>query len=281
MSAQNKLTMMVTLYLKNTALGALIGFFIGAGFIVLLGSEFSDNLIRYGTYGLAIVATLFASGLALVGVFANLNNQQEIERNQRDQALFAARAVLSLTLSALHQKSILGFDIAMDIDQLRKEDIEVRIEKLDTLRISKEYIEQIKDCIECSDGTAQDWLMLIPAYWQVSIARLEGVVLDTNLFADDYQNANRAVEWLAIKSMISQLFEFARLGNAPPDEMSIERISVPIESDHLYGQHSKQLSDAIKRNSEFYNRTGGRSIKAFRNRLLMFPEQVDERDEKT
>jgi hypothetical protein len=102
-------------YLRdNVAIAALLGCFIGIGFMLLIGSNFSHNTIKFGTYGIAIVVSLLASGLALAGVFANIDNQNELATQQRQNALKASRAVLPIALNEVVAKCRRGIEIRLD-----------------------------------------------------------------------------------------------------------------------------------------------------------------------
>lgn len=101
-------------YLRdNVAIAALLGCFVGIGFMLLLGSGFSDNAVKFGTYGIAILVSLLASGFALVGVFANINNQNKLADQQHQNALTASRAVLPIALTEITTKCRRGIEIRL------------------------------------------------------------------------------------------------------------------------------------------------------------------------
>ncbi|MFO8126667.1 hypothetical protein [Yoonia sp.] len=169
----------IQFYTKNIAGAALGGCFIGVAFMWVLTTNWEDNLIRYGTYGITIFVSLFASAVAVGGVLLNLNKQQElIERRH-----IAARAVLPITLSRLNKLAEYGFETAINAQALREGPSEVAIKHLKKLQISSEDLTQIRECIEAADSETQAWLSLILAHWQIQESRLESNLLENNVIA--------------------------------------------------------------------------------------------------
>ena len=248
-------------YTRNIASAALAGFVIGMAYVMVLSTNWEDNLIRYGTYGITILVSLFASAIAVGGVLLNLNKQQElIERRH-----IAARAVLPITLSRLHKLAEYGFETVLDVPALREGNPEVAIKHLKELQISSEDLTQIRECIEAADSETQAWLSLILAHWQIQESRLETDLLDNNIIPkDERQLASAGVDWLIIRAMISHLYDYARTGSSPSHTLESKELRIPLRIPKF---DQSELAGAQTRYKEFIEKNGGWSIDGFRERL--------------
>tara|TARA_R110002094_G_C4888131_1_gene209504 strand:- start:193 stop:984 length:792 start_codon:yes stop_codon:yes gene_type:complete len=240
------------------------GIFLGICFALLLSwlfdSDIKEEMTKFYTFVFTAVISLLASTLAVVGVLLNLNKQQElIERRH-----IAARAVLPLTLSRLYGLTERAFEITLDTTALRKRPEDVRRNLLKKLRLTKDDIEQLRDCIEASDEQSQAWIALIIAHWQLEISRLENRLLDQNLLFLDSQLHNSAIDWLTIRGMAIHLFEYSRTGKKPDNKISADIICLPIHSPYL---HTQSLEEAREKKLAYFQNNGGLTFSGFSARL--------------
>ena len=61
---------------------ALLGCFLGIGFVWLINAEIDYEITKYGTYGITALTTLLASSFAWAGVMMNIENQNKIENDR-------------------------------------------------------------------------------------------------------------------------------------------------------------------------------------------------------
>jgi hypothetical protein len=247
-------------YTNNIASAALSGCLIGILFFMIVGSGWNENAIRYGTYGLTVLVSLFASSVAIGSALLSLDKQTELVNRKH----VAARAILPLTLANLYKTSEKGFEISLNVIKLREQEINTRTTEIDTLRIPADDIKQIRDCVEASDPKTQEWLALIIAHWQIEISRLEDRLFENDLIIIDGQPETAGVNWLTIRSMIIHLFGYARTGNAPSPILDPDKIVAPIMSKHL---HSLNLARAREEKIAYVNENGGWDIKGFKSRF--------------
>ncbi|MFT5631672.1 MAG: hypothetical protein ACI9HB_002853 [Gammaproteobacteria bacterium] len=247
-------------FLKNFPFGIFLGVCSALLLSWLFDSDVNEDVTKLYTFVFTAIMSLFASSLAVFGVLLNLNKQQElIERRH-----IAARAVLPLTLSRLYSLTERAFEVALDTTTLRARPEDVRRNLLQKLRLTKDDIEQLRDCIEASDEQSQAWIALIIAHWQIEISRLEGRLLDPNLVFTASQVNKSAIDWLTIRAMASHLFEYSRTGNRPNDVISADLICVPISSPHLY---NVGLQDSRGKHLDHIRNNGGLSYSGFKARL--------------
>ena len=119
--------------------------------MAILGSGWQENAVRYGTYGITVVAGLFASGIALGGALLNLDKQRELTERRH----IAARSVLPLTLSNLYKLTETGFETVLESETLKAGPPEEALRRFHDLQLPKDDVRQIRDCIEAADPITQ------------------------------------------------------------------------------------------------------------------------------
>jgi hypothetical protein len=260
MKKSQKISNKYMIQLRNLPFGVFLGICFALSLCWLFDSDIREEITKFYTFVLTAIISLFASSLAVFGVLLNLNKQQElIERRH-----VAARAVLPLTLSRLYRLTEQAYEMTLETRNLRTRVEDVRRSRLGKLKLTKDDIEQLRDCIEASDEQSQAWLALIIAHWQVQISRLETSLIDPNLVLISHQIDNSAIDWLIIRGMAIHLFNYARTGVPPNDDMSPDSIILPMSSPHL---HSVALQDARKQKLDFIQSHGGYSFEGFKARL--------------
>ena len=251
-------------FTENVAIAAFLGYLLGMAYVALLSSGYEENVIKFGTYGLTILSGLLASGLALAGVMANLNFQEEARKRESDNSLAAARAVLPFTLSTLHRLSEQGFETAMKTESLRKGTHADAMAAVRALEVPSGQIERLQKCIEYTGDHSKEWLSLIIAHWQIETSRLESSLLDKRLSISSYQIKSSAADWLLIRALISHLFDFSRTGIEPEDELDRSEFTAPFFGGHF---DDSELLDAIERHKKYFDECGGWTTRAFRERM--------------
>jgi hypothetical protein len=250
----------VDFYTKNIAFSAMIGCIIGMVYVAMLSSNWSENAVRYGTYGITVLVGFFASAIAIGSALLSINKQQELI----DRRHISARAVLPLTLSRLYKLAEDGFETVLNTNALRNVSREDAITQLQRLEIPTDNIKQIRECVEAADKETQEWLSLILAHWQLETSRLESTLLTENLSYDARDLANSGVDWLVIRAMIIHLFEYSRTGSAPEAALALNDIAAPLRSGH---RHNEELSNARTRKLQHIEANGGATFEGFRSRL--------------
>ena len=91
--------MKIRFLIDNPPMTALLGCFLGGGFVWLINAGIDPEITKYGTYGITALSTLLASSFAWAGVMTNIENQNRIEDGRRSAELIVARANLNLALS--------------------------------------------------------------------------------------------------------------------------------------------------------------------------------------
>ena len=100
-------------FTENVAIAAFLGCLLGMAYVALLSSGYEENVIKFGTYGLTVLASLFASGLALAGVFANIHHQTSQADQKHQKALAASKAVLPIALTEVTARCRRGIEIRL------------------------------------------------------------------------------------------------------------------------------------------------------------------------
>lgn len=249
---------------ENPALAALIGCFLGGAFVWFIGSDWEDNLIRYGTYAIAAISTLFASFLAWQSATRSINHQLQQSAEDRFRELNAARALLPATLSEIHSLAEFGFQSCLNMKSVRK-DPEKANRIISRLKLSDQMMKNLQDCIRQSDGAAKEWLILIPSYWQIATERL-----DSNLFTDgllilDGQPEHASLDWLILKAIVLHLFDFARTGQEPVEELDQLHFTANFSTICRFDPVFHEAKDKY---SEYVSKHGGWTISGFQSRLV-------------
>lgn len=259
-------------FLKNFALGFLVGALIALSLAWALDETVSEGLRKNWVYLASAATTLLAASLALLGTFSIIENQNRLASEENEKSLLAARAALPTVLSSLYRKSENGFE-ASD-DQLgRSQDKPACLRLLSELELSEEELKALTGCIKFADPDTARWLSLIISHFQIAQARLERDLLRSELTVHTASSnapiiADRAIDWLEIKALVSHLFEFARTGTPTGTELDTSKISLPIE--FLYtGPTARCWDNAFDNLMRHYDDNGGVTSEAFQQRLIV------------
>lgn len=246
--------------LLNLPLGVAIGVIFALGICAVFDADVSENLTKFYTFLGSAVLSLFAAAVALSGVLANLQKQDELVERRH----VAARVVLPIVLSRLYSIAERGFDTVMTLDSFKASDREAALTSLKLIEIPPDDLTKIRDCVEVAGPQVQAWLTLILAHWQIEVARLESK-FDENLITVKSQQYSSAVDWLIIRAMIIHLFDYSRTGRAPSSTLNKDSISIPLLSQHM---NNVEVRDKIAARHDWYLGNYGYSLVGFQKRLV-------------
>lgn len=229
---------------ENFPFGVLIGCAIGGLFVSFIEWPLSEAIRGYATFAIGIVVALLTSSFAIAGLLFRMERE-------RSQALLAARATLPARLSELYAMSLEGAQLALDVKEHRTENDHSRKARLDALALSKDMTGELKEVIKYADKATASWLSLILAHWQINLSRLSGQLNDRNMTIPEHQPGYRATDWMLMYNMISHLFNFARTGTQPNDELPSP---FRFEMDFYLDNYSKKahLDEAVRKYEERY-----------------------------
>jgi len=231
-------------HLKNVSIGALLGSFVGIGFIVFVDAEIDPDLKRYGTYGITAIVSLAASALALAGVLANIETARTIENDRRTSDLKAAQSVLPLALTRFIEIAEIGIHRSCSPDAYFHDAENLKALRRD-LHLDTEIIEILKDCIRSSDAGSREWLSNIVAHYQVCRSRMIGFVGDKNRAVRPSNKADSASDWIVLRALIQHAYGFARGADRIPETMSSDEISVPMNLHLADSELNKALAETV------------------------------------
>lgn len=216
---------------------ALLGCFLGVGFVWVINAGIDSEITKYGTYGITALTTLLASSFAWAGVMMNIENQNSIENSKRSAELIVARASLNPTLSQISKICRRGVEISMqhDLGDLSKE------EMLGQLTISSEALDRIAATIRYAELSDAKRMANIIRHYQVIFARTERVAVpNNNHFAEQVESA---VDWAVLYTLVSDCFEYAREeSEAIPTEISLD-----LDSFFFGTMHHVRKTDLLKK----------------------------------
>jgi hypothetical protein len=234
--------------LQNASFWILLGVFIGITYFILIETNLGGDYTKFWAYGLSAMVTLFASGVALAGVFSNIENQNKTNRENRTQALLASKALLPLALSQLHQIAEQGTSFAFEDDsffRVSENGATVR-ERLD---IDEATIAILKECMELSDDTTRKWMTVLLSRYQISRSRLVGSVESPFDRINNEKRGDHAFEWELIRAIVNHLFAYSRdIDNrtSPKMHINIETISMPITHAQRGSNLYQELQERIR-----------------------------------
>lgn len=207
--------------------GLAFGIFLGATFTVIafwilsnLSAQISEQWVQFIT----ILVTLLAAFFALKGVAETIRESRRAEERQRNRKLSAARAVLPLVLSTIH-----------DVCENRLKTI-IQGESLPRREpwfLGEKEISAIKECIEFADGVAQEILKEIAVAYQIADSRYQHLELGNAMFSPNdgvltkFAKIGAIIDWIAIKSLAECLFPYSRIASAVPNrQYAVERAEI-------------------------------------------------------
>jgi len=226
LGSENRFFRNLIISLQNISMGAFLGALIGAAFIVFIDSDISPDYKKYWTYGISALVSLFASGVALAGVLANISSQNGKFLEEREASHKAAKALLPIALSRFHEVCENATNIALR-DNAFFEHCENASVAVEAVEIGDETVRVLKECIEYSDEVTQEWLSIAFARYQVARSRLISSISDPHRVVTDLTRGDHAFDWEVIRAIVSHLFSFARgHEKAPSSQIDPETIKI-------------------------------------------------------
>ena len=183
---------------------ALLGCFLGIGFVWLINAEIDYEITKYGTYGITALTTLLASSFAWAGMMMNIENQNKIKNDRRSGELIVARANLNLTLSQISTICKRGIEISMQHNVAGL----LQAQMLEQLSIHSDALDRLAATIRFAEQQDAKRLANIVRHYQVILSRSERIIVPNNLhFAEQ---ADRAIDWAVLLFLVEDCFEYAR-----------------------------------------------------------------------
>ncbi|MBU2868280.1 hypothetical protein [Pacificibacter marinus] len=221
-------------FLKSFPFGVFIGLEIAILFCWILDSslrnEIKQNLIQL----LTISVTLLAAGIATLGVFHTVDQQEIHRREERNNRLNAARALLPHSLASLN--TVVENGIKYSKTYCWNDWKIAHPDYLDEISISEEVFQNLKECIEHSDELAARWLTLAISRYQVCHSRLRSRPQDFSevengtMVEASYATyiAEQFADWLLLKQIVGVLFDFSRGNEALPNQIAANAYTLPL-----------------------------------------------------
>lgn len=190
-------------FTQNVAISAFFGVVIGACFVGFLSSGWSENAIKFGTYGLTILATLFASGIALSGVLLSLSMKQVEADAALKRSLEASKSMLPLALSQMIDVCRSGVYISLHSIPPHDELLTGR----NPLSLDNEVLKILREVIEFADECDSRAIFELLATYQILVARSKE---PTNAVDGEFRMASKAVDWAHLHILVSRCFSYSR-----------------------------------------------------------------------
>lgn len=225
--------------------GAVLGLIILLSIVAVLDSGFDDELKKVFIEVMGILAALVAAFFALHGVQRQIAAQEAHHERQRLDDLRAARPLLVLVLSNLHQKAndaISTLVVAPGVGD-RSEAI-ARLARISA--VSSDQIQILKDSIRASDHESAAWLSLIIGMFQVCCARTE-VFLSTNQRLSENNRINYIMNWCEFRAAVGHCFAYSRGEELKiPQSFSASDIRVPLAVLRQSSALFRQLEETLR-----------------------------------
>lgn len=202
-------------FLRNTAFGLTIGACSAFALAYILDSNVSSGLKEFYTYIISALLTLIAAALTLVGVFATIAHQRELEQRARFKKLEAARAFLPNALSRMCELSDYAILYSHNFDDFmsRLGEDEFRDISSSRLTLTDEIISILRDVIELTDDDKLSRrLSGLLREHQVFLARWRSLFSsDRDSFIQTTEDVRqRTVSWAYLGAISASLFTYAR-----------------------------------------------------------------------
>lgn len=201
--------------LKNTAFGVLVGFISALCLAAVIDADVPPGIKEFYIFILTAVLSLIAAALTLIGVFATIESQQEIELRARRKRLEAARAFLPSALSKLCNISNHGvlYSSRFEIFRADMGMVEFRDRSLSDLDLTDEIISVFREIVElCEDDAVAQRISGLLREHQVFFARWQSEfeVSQVHVIVNSEDIRLRTVAWAYLGAIASSIFEYAR-----------------------------------------------------------------------
>lgn len=200
--------------LRNTAAGLLVGFAAGMLLSLALDSSVSDDLKKLYTFVVSAILSLAAAALTLTGVFANIGNQRETDRRNREKKLIAARALLPASLSQICSVCAAGIRLSAELGAgQNRHRADFHETSIHPLRLPDGVIQVFRDIIELTeDRNISNRIAGILREYQVFFARWESEFSQSGraILRVSSDVNERTAAWAYLYALSASLFPYAR-----------------------------------------------------------------------
>ena len=245
--------------LRNTSLGACIGAALAIGLSAVFRADVSEGVEKFYTYIFSALITLLASGLALMGVFSNIEHQQHIATVARLRRLRATRALLPSALSQLCELAIWGIRYSHQFAEYRRHLGTEEFERvsLSRLELSDELMSLLRDMIElCEDENVAKRIAGMLREHQVLVTRWKDEFSEARRVIQNLRT--RTVYWALLHALASSLFEYARSETDTVDTVVTEdEIGIGLRAARTRGLELDEFADEIALYARHYRRRFG------------------------
>ena len=237
--------------MNNTAFGVLVGFILALCLAAVIDADIAPGIKEFYSFIITALLGMIAAALTLIGVFATIAHQREIERRARQKKLEAARAFLPSALSKLCDIADHGvrYSFAFSDFEARLGEDGFRDASIPNLTLTDEIISVFRDMIELSDddivskrisGLLREHQVLL-ARWRSIFAPDRAIMVRT---AADLRQ--RTVAWAYLGAIAASIFEYAR-GETSTIETTVgfREISSALNTAGLVSLHTEDHTEEI------------------------------------
>lgn len=201
-------------FLKNFPLGVFLGSVLSLLLCAAFDSEIRDDITKLYTFVFSALIALLAASVALSGVLASLQHQNEILEKERERKLLATRALMPQVLSDVCDIARRGMINCKSAGQSPPKGLDQEFVDNSILDIamSDEMMSIFRDLIEFSTGTTAKRIQGILSEHQVFQSRWRSHVIETQniMYPKEHTVAERFTEWAYLGALAASAFPYAR-----------------------------------------------------------------------
>ncbi|MBO9397664.1 hypothetical protein J7400_13330 [Shimia sp. R9_2] len=204
-------------YLLNTPMSVFIGALLGIGFSYLLSGEFGDQWAKFYVIVLSSLLSLVIAGMALAGVLANIQAQEDRELEHRRRKRLAATAELPIVLTTICESFAAAAQASVDLATVPglDRDDEFQEQALRDLTLPDSMILKLSNSIEVSESDdVANRIADLLAHYQIAHARWQGSTYGKPGAILKVNERRRTLEWVALYALSVSMFGYARKGEA-------------------------------------------------------------------
>lgn len=250
--------------LKNTPVGILLGAIWAFCLAAILDDTVVKNAFNFPVYIISAFITLVGASLALVGVFASIDNQNSLQERQRRNKFLSAKAFFPMAISSFVKVCQAGVRLSHEEQYYRELHGSGFKEHSLSLLNPKDQImfTVFRDIIEYSDDIhLVERMSLMMREYQIFLARWERGLTDTDMVTCPGDIRQRTVAWAYLAAIAMTMFDVAR-GNTDELEKTdnFEEVLASFLRSAPVGVWAEDLSDEVGLYSRtFERRTSPRS----------------------
>lgn len=201
--------------LQNTAFGLFLGSVLAFALSFALEASVEEDAKKLYTFIVSALISLLAASLTLVGVFANIDNQDRLANDLRVRKLKAAKAFLPSSLSKMCDLCRDGIHFSHKFDDFVTSSSVREFEQssLKRLIIPSDVAMVFRDIVELTDDeVVADRLAGALREYQIFYSRWRGVFQDAEemLPPSTYAIRQRTVAWAYLYAIFSSVFDYSR-----------------------------------------------------------------------